>query len=475
METEMGNFAHAMKNTMQPSLTANGMLTYQSSLDPSVDLFFAIGSSRGRDITGAFARAYAAEPDTAMKILFWARDIRGGAGEREIFRQVLRNLEIAQPDSLMRNFELIPEYGRWDDLLVFSTPRFKMSAYSLIATALALGNGLAAKWCPRKGPIANELRKYLNMSPLAYRKMIVGLSNTVETKMCARKWDEINYDHVPSVAASRYQKTFNRRDGERYASWRDGLKTGESRVNASTLYPYDVLKAVDNGDRTVALAQWEALPNYLGDNGILPMVDVSGSMACPVNGQKGAGLTCMQVAISLGLYLADKQTGAFKDMWLTFTRDSHIDVLKGNLLDKINQMRRNFGYDTNLESAFRSILQVAIQNNVAAEHMPRYLVILTDLEFNSPTISGNTLGAFELAKQMFEKAGYELPKLVWWNLNARPDATGNVPVKFDQTGSALVSGFSPSIMKSILAGNEFTPRGIMLETINGDRYQRVVA
>lgn len=471
----MGNFALAMKNTMQPSLTANGMLTNQSSLDPNVDLFFAIGSSRGRDITGAFARAYAAEPDVAMKILFWARDIRGGAGEREIFRQVLRNLEISQPDSLMRNLPLIPEYGRWDDLLGFSTPRFKMASYSLIAGALALGNGLAAKWCPRKGPIAKELRKYLNMSPLTYRKLIVGLSNTVETKMCANTWDEINYDHVPSVAASRYQKAFNRRDGARYASWKEGLKTGESRVHASALYPYDVLKAVDNGDREVALAQWEALPNYLGDNGILPMVDVSGSMACPVNGQKGSGLTCMQVAISLGLYLADKQTGAFKDMWLTFTRDSHIDILKGNLLAKINQMRRNVGYDTNLEGAFRSILQVAVKNNVAAEDMPRYLVVLTDLEFNSYNIGGNTLGAFELAKQMFEQAGYGLPKLVWWNLNARPDATGNVPVKFDQTGSALVSGFSPSIMKSILAGDEFTPRGIMLETVMAERYQAVRA
>jgi hypothetical protein len=225
----------------------------------------------------------------------------------------------------------------------------------------------------------------------------------------------------------------------------------------------------------VALAQWEALPNYLGDNAVLPMVDVSGSMTSSVGGQKGVGLTCMQVAISLGLYIADKQQGAFKDMWLTFTTDSHIDILKGNLLAKINQVRRNVGYDTNLESAFRSILEVAVKNRVPSEEMPKYLLVLSDMEFNPANSGGNPVGAFELADRMFRTAGYELPKLVWWNLNARPDATGNVPVKFDQTGSALVSGFSPSIMKSILAGNEFTPRGIMLETINGDRYQRVVA
>ena len=278
-----------------------------------------------------------------------------------------------------------------------------------------------------------------------------------------------------SVAANRYQKAFNRRDSARYTEWKAGLKTGASKVNSAVLYPYDVVKSVEYGDRDVALAQWEALPNYLGDNAILPMVDVSGSMSCPVGGQRGVGLTCMQVAISLGLYVADKQQGAFKDMWLTFTRDSHIDVLKGNLLQKINQVRRNVGYDTNLESAFRSILKVAVDNAVAAEQMPKYLVVLTDLEFNPAYMGGKSVGAFDMARQMFEAANYTMPRLVWWNLNARPDATGNVPVRFDQNGTALVSGFSPSIMKSILSGSQFTPRGIMLETIQAERYQAVVA
>ena len=136
----MGTFAQAVQNTMQPSFTANGMVTNQSSLDPNVDLFFAIGASRGKDLTGAFARAYAAEPDVAMKILFWARDARSGAGEREIIRKIIRNLEINQPESLMRNLALVPEYGRWDDLLEFQTPRFKLAAYDLIARALRAGN-----------------------------------------------------------------------------------------------------------------------------------------------------------------------------------------------------------------------------------------------------------------------------------------------------------------------------------------------
>ena len=167
--------------------------------------------------------------------------------------------------------------------------------------------------------------------------------------------------------------------------------------------------------------------------------------------------------------------GAFKDMWLTFTNDSHIDILKGDLLAKMNQVRRNVGYDTNIESAFRSILKVAVDNRVAAEDMPKYLLVLSDMEFNPAYMGGNSVGAWELATKMFEAAGYQLPKLVWWNLNARPDATGNSPVRFDQRGTAMVSGFSPSIMKSILAAKNFSPRDVMLETIMAERYQAVSA
>jgi hypothetical protein len=468
-------FAQAAQSTPGLSTTANGMVTLDHSGDPATTLFFAIGSSRGKDLTGAFARAYAAEPDVAMKILFWARDAREGAGERETFRKILQNLEITQVDSLMKNLALVPEHGRWDDLLVFTTPTVKLAAYDVIARALRAGNGLAGKWMPRRGPIANELRKYLNYTPKAYRQLLVSLTKVVEQQMCAREWDQINYSHVPSVASSRYMKAFTKHDKDRYQEWKEGLKDGTTKVNSSVLYPYDVIKSVNYGDRDVALAQWEALPNYLGDDKILPMVDVSGSMSCSVGGQKGVGLTCMDVAISLGLYIADKQQGAFKDCWLTFTGDSRIDVLQGDLLSKMSQFRRNVGYDTNIESAFRSILQLATQNNLSADEMPKYLLVLSDMEFNPAWAGGVSLGAFDLAKTMFEAAGYELPKLVWWNLNARPDAIGNSPVRFDQRGTAMVSGFSPSIMKSILAAKNFTPRDIMLETVITERYRNITA
>lgn len=472
----MTTFVNAVQNTMVPSLTANGMATFHSSQDHSVDLFFAIGSSRGKDLTSAFARSFAQDPTEALRILFWARDAREGAGERDTPRKLLKALEVSHPESLIKNLHLVPFYGRWDDLLVFSTPSVKMVAYDLIARALRAGDGLAGKWMPRKGPIANDLRKYLNYSPKAYRQLLVKLTKVVETAMCAKDWESINYSHVPSVAAARYQKAFTKRDGTRYAEWKAGLKTGETKVNASVLYPYDVLKSIHAGDPDVALAQWEVLPNYLGSDAIIPVVDTSGSMSCAVGGNSKSGMTCMDVAISLGLYIADKQTGAFKDCFLNFNSNSHIHILKGTLLDKMRQIQQcSWGGSTNLESAFKSILDVATKNNVAAAEMPKYMVVLSDMEFNPAYIGHKSVGALELAERMFNAAGYELPKVVWWNLNARIDAVGNSPVKFDQNGSALISGFSPSIMKSVLAARSFTPRDIMLDTINSDRYAQVVA
>lgn len=464
----MVTFAHAVENDYGVSLTANGMLTNASSLNPCVDLFFAIGSSRGKDLSLQFERAYLADASVAMRILFWARDIRGGAGERDTFRKLMQHMESCHPVILDKVLHLVPEYGRWDDLLVFRTQAVQVKAYSLINQALRAGNGLAAKWVPRKGPIAKALREYMNETPKGYRKLIVNLTKVVETQMCARDWDKIVYDHVPSVAAARYQKAFTKHDAVRYGEYKDALKSGTAKINAEAVYPYDVVKSLNYGNQDVAVAQWEALPNYLGDDRILPMVDVSGSMTCSVGGNKN--ITCMDVAISLGLYIADKQQGAFKDMWLTFSDNSHLEILRGSLFNKIQKMRNDHvGYSTNIEHAFKNILDKAKTAQVPAEEMPKYLVIFSDMEFN-PRSFGANVKAIDMVRQQYEAAGYALPNIVWWNLHARE---GNVPVRFDEQGTALVSGFSPSIMKAILAAKDFTPVNIMLDTLNNERYTLV--
>lgn len=456
-------FATAIQNTPVQARTTNGMKAQRSSLNPVVDLFFQIGASRGKDITPLFERAYQHDADLAMKVAFWARDVRGGAGERQLFRDILTHLEQFHSEILEKVIPYVPIFGRWDDLLVFKTTAFKYMAYTFIGDALREGNGLAAKWMPRKGQTAIEIRQFFGMTPKQYRKSLVALTNVVETKMCAKQWNSIDFSKVPSLASARYQKAFARNAPTAYSAYKDALSKGQAKINANAVYPYDVIKSIKTGDPTVALAQWEALPNFMGDANVLPMVDVSGSMCCLVGGNKN--LQCMDVAVSLGLYCADKNRGAFKDVFLTFSSKPTLEVLKGNILQKYSQMiRSEWGMSTNLHSAFDSVLNVAVSQNVPQNEMPEYILILSDMQFNCCTHYDDS--AIEMIERKYKSAGYEVPKVVFWNLNA----SSNMPVSFDKNGTALVSGFSPSVMKAILAGKEFTPEAIMRAAVDIERY-----
>jgi Domain of unknown function (DUF2828) len=474
------SFKAAVANTEVYGVTANGAATLATSLDPVVDLFFAIGSSRGKDLTAPFAAAYGASREHALRVLAWARDIRGGAGERDTFRKLLQYLEANRPLDAEMLIPFVPVYGRWDDLFSFKTDRLRHASFALIDRALKNQDGLCAKWMPRKNKPAvfkdsvqlrdadksqEQLMKFMGLSQKQYRKLLVGLTNVVETKMCAKDWDSIEFGKLPSVAASRYQKAFGRNAAEAYTKYKDALEKGEAKVNAAAIFPHDVVKAMFAGDRVVAKAQWEALPNFLGDDCILPMVDRSGSMSCPVGGNPN--LTCEDIAMSLGLYLADKQKGAFKDMWLSFADTPKINILNGDIISKLDQLRRGeVGYSTNVEGAFKEVLRVALKNKVPQAEMPKYILLLSDMEFNSAT-GGASVTLYNQFQADFAAAGYELPKIVFWNLNAR---SGNVPVRFDEAGTALVSGFSPAILKAILGAKAFSPKDIMLEAIMGERY-----
>lgn len=464
----MNSFVNAVQETPVETRTINGMKTNASSMNALVDLFFAIGASRGKDMTKAFEKAIVANETLALRLLMWARDVRGGAGEREVVRKILTYMEKNHPAALERILPLIPEYGRFDDLLVFQTQAFKEKAYVIIGDALRAGNGLAAKWMPRKGPIAVEIRNFFGMSPKQYRKSLVALTKVVEQDMCAKRWNMIEYSHVPSLAAARYQKAFNRNDPMGYAKYKSKLATGEAKINANAVYPYDVIKSGKfGGDHAVMQAQWDALPRYIGDELVLPMCDVSGSMGCPVGGNDN--LSCMDVCVSLGLYLADKNTGPFKDMFLTFSASPSINVLKGDLRSKLRQLETaNWGMNTNLNAAFDEILRVAVKGKVKAADMPKYLLIMSDMEFDRCTQFDDS--AMQMIQRKFEAAGYEVPKIVFWNLHAR---AGNVPVKYNMKNVALVSGFSPSIMTAVLGAKDMSPVSVMLETLNSERYAAI--
>lgn len=467
------SFKSAVLATPTEARTWNGMKALESTLSNTTDLFFKIGASRGKDITKQFEKAYHEDREMALRVAQWARDVRGGAGERELFRQTLKFLEANYKDELLNTRILLnaTEIGRWDDLLVFTDTDVKARVFDMIKNALDNGNGLCAKWMPRKGPLSIELRQAFGWSPKFYRKRLVELTQVVETAMCAKEFDSINFSHVPSLAMSRYSKAFGKNAPDAFTAYKEALKKGDpkvAKVNAGAVYPYDVVKNARRGDAALADEQWKALPNFVGDAMVLPLVDTSGSMTSPIGGKYEPNATsCLDVAVSLGLYLADKNTGPFKDLFLTFSSSPKFQHVKGTLSQKIRQMETaNWEMSTDLHKAFDEILKVAVTNQVADTDMPKVLLILSDMQFNC--CRGYDDKAIDMIRRKYEAAGYEAPSVVFWNLNA----ADNVPVKFDEKGTALVSGFSPAIMKSVLAADMegFTPEAIMKKAVSSERY-----
>lgn len=469
----MNTFVNAIAN--QEARTANGMKARKSTSNAIVDLFYNIGASRGKNIVPQFVAAFAADKELALRVALWARDVRGGAGERQLFRDILSYLEKNDPGSAVRLMNKIPEVGRWDDIFTFTSSDMKARAYTMLGDALRDRNGLAAKWTPRKGRIAEEIRAYFGMTPKQYRKSLVALTKVVESQMCANDWDNINFNHVPSQASRIYKKAFGRHT-PKFAEYVAKLASGDKtvKVNANAIFPHDVLKGqishygVNKLSKTELdhiKAQWEALPNYVGDASILPLVDVSGSMGSPAG--KNTSVTCMDVAVSLGLYLSDKNKGVFHGTFLTFSGSPELITLKGDIIQKCHQMvQSKWGMNTNLHAALNKILSTAVKGGASQEDMPKMLLILSDMQFDHCVQHDDS--AIQMMERKYAAAGYSMPQVVFWNLNS----SDNVPVKSDKSGAALVSGFSPSIMTSLLSADakEFTPYGIMLKTIMSDRY-----
>jgi len=468
-------FATATQN--QEARTSNGMKARQSAADNVVSLFYAIGASRGQDIVPSFAGAFASEPELAVRVALWARDVRGGAGERKAFRDILGYLEKTNLDTARAVMRRVPELGRFDDLFSFRGD-LRQEALALYAEALRSGNGLSFKWAPREKSARREdayaLRHALDMAPKQYRKFLAGGTTVVENQMCAGDWDNINFSHVPSLAAARYRTAFHR-NTPKFAEYVEKLTKGDTsvKVNVGAVYPHDVIKnvmqyvrgtgAANKAEMDHIRAQWNALPNYMGTHRVLPMVDVSGSMSCPVGGS--GSLSCIDVAVALGLYMADKNEGAFKDLFMSFADNPALTLLTGDIFAKITQMvRANWETSTNLHLAFDCVLNTGFKNNVPAEEMPSMIVILSDMQFNACVRHDDS--AIEMIARKYQAAGYELPQVVFWNLHH----SGNVPVSADKTGTALVSGFNPNIMTAILAAEDFTPRSIMMSKIMDARY-----
>lgn len=456
--------------------TTNGMKTFNTSLNANTDLFSSIGALRNastQDIIDRFTRAWIENREQALRITFYNRDVLQGQGERNTARAIWSHLATHNPEIMINNLHKVPELGYWKDVLMFIGTPVENAALDLIAKGLNDKNGLCAKWMPRQGEIATKIRKHMKIaSPKEFRKILVNLTKVVETQMCAKDWDNINYSHVPAKAGKVYRKAFRKHDEERYKSFLTKVEKGEAKINAKTLFPYEIVREYlsrysGTVDQTLEM-QWKSLPDFITDgNSFIPVCDVSGSMS---NGSKPSP---MEVCISLGLYLAERNKGPFKDAFITFSSTPTLQILKGDTLkDRVRYLQAaNWEMGTNIEKVFNLILKTAVNNKLAQEDLPQTILIMSDMQFNACTKSSDA-SAFEMINRKFNECGYQTPQLVFWNLNASSGQQS--PVGYNQQGVAMVSGFSPSIMTQLLSGGNMTPEKIMLDTIMNPRYDVVL-
>lgn len=460
----MSKLAKAVKANDNVTATENGAKAFKSTLNDVLDFFYKAGASRGKNLVGSFLAAFKEDADRAIRVALWTRDVRAGAGERQVYRDILKYL--GQNDYKLA-VKLIPktvELGRWDDLLSLYGTAAQEEAFNYIGKALEAGDALCAKWMPRKGEVSVALRKHLGWTPKFYRKRLVELTNVVETAMCAGNWTEIDYGKLPSIASARYQKAFGRHDQEGYGKYIQSLQKGEAKINAGAIHPHEIVKSVGYGNSSVVDQQWKALPDWVQDGNFIPMVDVSGSMNCSAGGNPK--VSCMDVAIALGIYLSERCKGQFKDQMITFHSNPSFVTLNGTLSQRVQTARRApWGMNTDIGKAFDLILNAAVKAKLKEEDMPKTLIILSDMQFDQAA-RGKT--NFKDFKQKYKKAGYEMPNVVFWNLN---DHNGTVPVKADASGAVLVSGFSPALMKSIVSGEDVTPLAMMDKIVMDDRYK----
>ncbi len=444
--------------------TNNGAITHSTSLNYCLDMFFLAGASRNLSqdqIVRIFERAYAQDKNLAYKILFWSRDCRGGAGEKRFFQIVMKHVAKTYAEDYDQIAIHTPEYGYWKDIFQVEKPNKNNLNWLMYQLEESPNKNLLAKWFPRKGPWFSVMHKYLKLTPKEFRKKLVAMTKVVETQMCARQWDSINYEQIPSTAMNLYRKTFFKHDAERYAEYIQSVHSGEAKINASTLFPHQLLQGLMQGhDVSSVEAQWNNLPDYMADSteSILPVCDVSGSMS---------GLP-MDVSISLGLYISERNKGIFKDAFLTFSETPTMQYLKGTLNQRRIQLSQaGWGYSTNLKATFDLILDSAVRHNLPESEMPTKLLIISDMEFDEADSNRTNL---DVIRDKYSKAGYNMPQIIFWNVNGRP---GNVPANNTDKGVGMVSGFSPSVLKSILKGQVYTPEQLMLDTVDIARYARI--
>jgi hypothetical protein len=505
-------FVEAAREESRHKFTENGCEVYNTTNSALLDLFSTVGALRTRDeaeITTAFERAYSEDPLLATKILFYGRDIRGGCGERDTSRTALAYYANKHPEAIIKNIRLIPEYGRWDDLYSLvgtkcENAMWKVMGEQFRSDMLRMRENksvsLLAKWIKSADASSAETRRLgkltaekLGWDVYTFKRLVRQLRkyiDIVECKMSANKWDEIQYANVPSRAMNLYRDAFQRHDEERFKSYIDDVTTGKEKINSATLYPYDIVREMlkarcDASISTDVLeAQWKALPNYLDDEAnILVMADVSGSMT-----SSGGRPICS--AIGLAMYFAERNKGAFHNLFMTFSAYPTIVNLhdSDSLNTKISFIEdADWGMNTDFYNAVKKVLDICVENDVPPEDVPKAIVCISDMEFDfaCPDISdapdkssmympqglhGWNKDIVETLSGEFDTKGYTLPKIVFWNVDARHDTFHTDKLNLN---TLCVSGNSPSAFKTVISCIDMNPYDAMLATLNDERYSEI--
>lgn len=484
------NFAQSVKNqnasVSNRKLTENGAVAYSTLSNDLLDLFATIGALRPRseqEIEMKFSRAFAQDRLLATKMMFYCGNIRGGGlGERRTFRVCLKWLANNHPEIVNKNMSLIPLFNRWDSIFVLvGTPceermwRFVEATLEQDMRNMSFEKSISllAKWMPSENTSSQETRKLarvamkqLGLSPRSYRKILSKMReylDVIERKMSANEWEAIKYNAVPSYAMKNYSDAFQKHDYARFTEYLNSVKNGKAKINASTLYPYDLVHKVWGHSDETAELQWKSLPNYVeGENNYIVMADVSGSMmGRPI-----------ETSIGLATYFAERATSDYHNLYMTFTDKPHFVCIDDNmsLHEIVRKIREtDIGYSTNLMAAFDYILDHAVKNNISPDDMPKALIIISDMEIDKYFRPNYKWDFLQTIRKKFADEGFSCPRLIMWNVAARQDTflSNSQDVLF-------VSGQSVSTFKQLCTNlNGKTAWDIMIETLNDKMYDCV--
>ena len=475
------------KKATNYTYTENGGLTHKSTLNKCYDLFAFGGASRGKgeeDILDMFYDALREDKLLAMKLLFYIRDVRGGLGERRTFRIILKSLANSHPYLIEKNIDLISFYGRYDDFLVLFDTKCEDKMIDLIAKTLiddcrTNQPTLLAKWLPSENAsssdsrrLARKLAKKLSLTNREYRKTLSSIRNKikiVENLLSEKKYNEIEFDKLPSKAGLKYRDAFLRHE-ELCTRYVEFIDNKNSKINAKTLYPYDIIRNVWNcetHERKVLDKYWKNLPDYFDGKpcSILPVIDNSGSMTWNLNG----GVIPIDIAVSLGIYCAERNLGDFHNHYISFSRTPKLVEIKGNnIVEKTLSAVKNVLYEnTNIEAVFDLILKTLKKSDLSKECLPKHIVIISDMEFDEGTRCNDSVTLMERIRKEWAKEGYTMPNLVYWNVCSRKNNISDLGAD----NITYVSGCTPMIFKSIMSGKN--GMDLMLDTLNSDRYSSI--